>query len=201
MEIVEVLKKDEKKLRKLAVFYLAEGKVIMLETDTVCGLVADAENKKAVKKIFKIKNRPPEKTLPIFSASLSMARKIAKISDKQAKSIGKKWPGKYTFVFDIGNGKKLSRQMIGRDKSVAIRVPKNAFLLSVIEAYKKPLAQTSANISKQPASADISEAIKCFENKRFQPDLVFVSRGGRLPKTGPSTIVDLRNGKGKIIRK
>ncbi len=59
---------------------LKRGKVIVCPTDTVYGLVADATNKKAVDKIFEIKERLRAKPLPIFVKDLKMAKKFARIN-------------------------------------------------------------------------------------------------------------------------
>ena len=70
------------------------------------------------------------------------------------------------------------------------------------EIYSKeigfPLAQTSANISGQPAITKIQEVIDCFANKEQKPDLVI--NAGDLPKAQPSTVVDLTNQEPKILR-
>ena len=52
-------------------------------TDTVYGLVADATNKKAVEKIFKIKKRPRSKPLAVFVKDIKMAKELAEIDERQ----------------------------------------------------------------------------------------------------------------------
>jgi len=66
MEILRVSRKNFKKATKTIIKKLKQGKVLICPTDTIYGLVADATNKKAVRKIFKIKKRKENRALPLF---------------------------------------------------------------------------------------------------------------------------------------
>ena len=70
---MEILQNSKKSLPKTAAI-LKKGGVVICPTDTVYGFLADATNKKAVDKIFKIKRRPKSKPLPIFVKDLKMAK-------------------------------------------------------------------------------------------------------------------------------
>src|SRR3989344_7445115 len=112
---LEVLKPSKNVLNK-AVKIIKNGGVVVCPTDTVYGFLADATNKKAVEKIYKIKKRPKSKFLPIFVKDLKTAKEIAEINKDQVKILtlrlrsgqGKFWPGKYTFIlkrkilYDVG---------------------------------------------------------------------------------------------------
>lgn len=121
-----------------AITVLKRGGVVICPTDTVYGFLADAGNKKAVTKIYKIKKRPKAKPLPVFVSGIKMAKEIADIDSKREKVLKKYWPGAYTFVLPKKNG-----------GNIALRMPKSAFLLKLMKKLGKPLAQTSANISGQ----------------------------------------------------
>jgi L-threonylcarbamoyladenylate synthase len=58
------------------------------------------------------------------------------------------------------------------------------------------LTGTSANISEKPPSTKIKEVIAQF--KKYQPDLVISA--GNLPKSKPSTVLDLTTFPPKILR-
>jgi L-threonylcarbamoyladenylate synthase len=94
---MKILKLSEKVIKEV-VKIINEGGVVVFPTDTVYGLICDATNKKAVEKIFKIKNREKDKVLPVFVSSIKKARKVAEIDKKQEEILKKYWPGKYTFV-------------------------------------------------------------------------------------------------------
>ena len=186
--------KPSKKTLNEAIDILNNGGMIICPTDTVYGFLADASNKKAVNKIFKLKQRPRSKPLPIFVKNLKMAKELAEINSKQEKILKKYWftrpkpaggggPRKYTFVLKAKN------------KTIALRIPKHKFLNDLLKKVNKPLAQTSVNISDQPALKNIKEIIKQFGNK---VDLII--DGGNLPKKKPSKIIDLTAGRGKVLR-
>ncbi|MGA2418398.1 MAG: L-threonylcarbamoyladenylate synthase [Candidatus Staskawiczbacteria bacterium] len=169
-----------------AVEFLNNGGVVICPTDTVYGFLADAGNRKAIEKIFKIKKRPKNKPLAIFVKDLKMAKGLAQIDAKQEKILKSKWPGKFTFVLPTGNG------------TIALRIPKYKFLNDLLKKINKPLVQTSVNISGRPALTKIKDIVKVFETQKNQPDLII--DGGNLPKTNPSTIIDLSGAKIKKIR-
>ena len=61
---------------KNAVTEILNGNVIVMPTETVYGLAADASNKSAVLKIYEIKNRPYDNPLIIHNDSISNAMKL-----------------------------------------------------------------------------------------------------------------------------
>ncbi|MFA5948579.1 MAG: L-threonylcarbamoyladenylate synthase [Candidatus Gracilibacteria bacterium] len=189
---MKVLKKNNKNINKIATA-LKNGAVLICPTDTVYGFLADALNKKAVDKIYKIKKRLKSKPLPVFVKDIKMAKELAEINKKQIKILKTKWPGKYTFVLERKNKIKL----YGIDKNtIALRVPKYKFLNVLLKKINKPLGQTSVNISGQPSLTKISDIIK----QLGKLDILAVD-AGNLKKSKPSKIIDLTNNKTKILRK
>lgn len=176
------------KERELIISAVKKGKVLICPTDTVYGLICDAANKKSVEKIFKIKKRPRSKPLPIFVKDLKMAKKLAVINKEQVKYLKKAWPGAITVIL----------QKKDRKGTIALRIPNYKWLLSLIRQFKRPLAETSANISGQPASNKIKEVIRQFDGLKHQPD--FVIDIGNLAKAKPSKIVDLTVDPPKVLR-
>jgi L-threonylcarbamoyladenylate synthase len=173
---------------KKAVRAIKEGKVLVCPTDTVYGLVCNAANKKAVEKIYKIKNRPKSRLLPIFVNNIGMAKKLVKIDSRQEKYLKKVWPGPVTAILRKKRG----------SGTIGIRMPHYGFVLNLVK-HIGPLAETSANISGQPASTKIKEVLKQFEGRKYQPDLIIDA--GDLPKNKPSKVVDLTVYPFRVIRK
>lgn len=162
------------------------GKAIICPTDTVYGLVCDATNKKAVGKVFKIKNRPRSKSLPVFVKDLKMAREYAFIEKNQEKFLKSVWPGKITVVLR----RKPKTKIYGVDKkTIALRVPGHELILKLLQIVNKPLIGTSANLSGNLASGEIKDVLRQFKSRKFQPDSVIDE--GILPKSKPSKIIDL----------
>lgn len=177
---MEVIKPNLQK----AVDAVKDGKVLVCPTDTVYGLICDADNKKAVEKIYKIKNRPKNKFLPIFVRDIEMAKKLVEINSKQEEFLKKVWPGAVTVVIE--------------KKRSALRIPNNKFLINLIKRVG-PLAETSANISGEPSTAKIKEVLKYFKGREYQPDLVLDA--GDLKPARPSKVIDLTGPKSVILRK
>jgi len=177
---------------------LKKGKVIICPTDTVYGLIADANNKKAVERILKIKKRPKNKALPIFVRDLKMAKELAEIDKNQEKFLKSVWPGKITVVLKR-KAKSEKRKIYGVEKeTIALRVPSYKLVLDLLKKTNKPLTGTSANISNQAASGDIKEVLKQFEDQKLRPDLIIDA--GNLPKSKPSIVIDLTEEPPKILR-
>jgi tRNA threonylcarbamoyl adenosine modification protein (Sua5/YciO/YrdC/YwlC family) len=195
MEIISLTSKNFQQTVAAAALALQKGSVVVAPTDTVYGLLANAANENAVNKLYLIKKRGLDKPLPIFVKNMAMAKKIAKLSQKQQKTLEEKWPGKTTFVFNQNNGLKI----FGTDrKTVALRIPFNSFINSLLETFNLPLTGTSANISGRPASTKIDDVLGQFAGEKLKPDLVI--NAGDLPDSKPSTIVDQTGPEPKIIR-
>lgn len=175
---------------------IRSGKILVFPTDTVYGLLADATNKKAVGKIFKIKNRPKTKPVPVFVKDLDQAKKIAEINKKQERFLKRVWPGKVTVIL---KPKRKFPQGIGKSKKeLGLRVSDYGPVNALLKKINRPLAETSANISNQAASGDIKKVMGQFDNKRHRPDLII--NVGNLPKNKPSKVVDLTVWPPKTLR-
>ena len=182
---MEILKLQQKSLNK-ATEFLNNGGVVICPTDTVYGFLADAKNKKAVNKIYKIKKRPKSKPMAVFVKDFKMAKGLAEINAKQEKVLRAKWPGKYTFVLNKKDKK----------GTIALRIPKHKFLNVLLKKINRPLVQTSVNVSGNPPLVKIGDIIKQFN--KF--DILLID-GGNLKNKKSSKIIDLTKSKLKILRK
>ena len=194
---LKINQKNFQKIVKIVEQPIKQGKVVVCPTDTVYGLIADATNKKAVDRLFKIKKRPKTKSIPIFVKDLKMARELAKINKKQEKFLKSVWPGKVTVVL---KRKKTKTKLYGvAKKTIALRIPKYELLISLAKQLNRPLTGTSANISGQPASTKIKEILQQFQDQKHQPDLIIDA--GNLKPGKPSKVIDLTGSEPKILRK
>ena len=174
---------------------IKNGEVVIFPTDTVYIPMADATDKKAVERVFRIKRRSFENPTPIFIKDMKMAKKIAKIGRKQENILRKAWPGRVTAVL---KRKKTKIRLYGvAFDSIALRIPDFKPINLILEELNRPLVGTSANISGRPASGDLGKVISQLKGKRFQPDLIV--DGGILSGI-PSTVIDLRVLPPKILR-
>jgi len=173
------------------------GKVIVLPTDTVYGLICDVRNPKAVERIFKIKKRPKSKPIGVFVRDLKMAKRFSKINKATEKFLEKSWPGKLTVILKRkGN---LPKILFANEKTIGLRIPDCELIKLLFQKIDFPLAQTSANISEVPATTKAKEVLRQFKNQKLQPDLMVDF--GNLKKSKPSTVLDLSSNTQKILRK
>ena len=169
-----------------AVAFLKKGGVIICPTDTVYGFLADASNKKAVDKIYKIKKRPKSKPLPIFVSNIKMAKELAEIDARQMRYLKKYWPGKYTFILPKRGG-----------GTIALRIPKYSFLQKLLKKVNRPLAQTSVNISEQTPLNSLGKIMAIFGKNKL---VGLIINAGDINKIKPSRIVDLTTYNLTVIR-
>ena len=190
------MKKLNKKYTKQLQNTIKRGGLVVMPTDTVYGLVCDARNKEAVRKIFKIKRRPKGKPISIFVRDLKMAKRFAKINKNQEEFLKKVWPGALTAVLrpDVSLPEVISQ---GKN-TIGVRVPDSRFIIDLISKTGQPLAETSANISGQPATTKIKDVLEQFEKEKMKPDLILDA--GNLKKARPSTVLDLTSKEPKILR-
>ena len=129
---------------KNAVIALESDETILYPTDTVWGIGCDALSDNATKKIFKLKKRDYSNGLICLASSFEMISKYADISEiEKLNQISYDSPT--TFIFD--NPKDISDFVLGNNRSIAFRVPKNNFCIRLIKTFGKPIVSTSANLS------------------------------------------------------
>lgn len=195
MIVLKINRKNFKEIVKITVEAIKEGKVIICPTDTVYIPVADATNKKAIKKVFLIKKRSLKKPIPIFVKDIKMAKKITEINKKQEQFLKSVWPGKVTAVL---KRKKSEIKLYGvSEDTIALRIPNFKLVSFLLKELNRPLVGTSANISGKPASGNLKEVTSQFKDQKYQPDLIVDA--GILPGKS-SKVIDLTVSPPKILR-
>jgi L-threonylcarbamoyladenylate synthase len=173
---------------------LRGGEVVVLPTETVYGLAADALDEKAVAKIFQIKGRPANNPIIVHVASIEMAKRCAKSFPALAEKLSKAfWPGPLTLVLPRAN--EIPDNVTAGGATVGIRWPSHPFIQAVIQECDFPLAAPSANVSGRVSPTN--------------PEHVREQLGGRIPlivdggqsQVGiESTVLDLTVLPPKILR-
>lgn len=204
--------------------YLKKGKVIVYPTDTIYGLGCMATDKKAVEKIYKIKKRERNRPLIILVSSLAMLKKYCFVSKEQEKVLKEFWEikpvetiknktpqplpligghafrkgEKYRAVTVILKSRNvLPREVSGGMDTLAVRLPRNDFLIRIIRKIGAPLVSTSVNLSAEKNIERVDKLDHYFKGER--PDLIVDA--GTL-KGRPSKLFDLIDVKDiKILRK
>ena len=173
---------------------LKKGGVIIFPTDTVYGFLADAQNKKAVEKIYKIKKRSKSKPLSVFVHNFKMAMELAEINEKQVKILKRFWPGKVTAVLK----RRLGLELYGVKKdTIALRIPNHQFLKKLLKEINRPLVQTSVNISTQEPLNNVDDIMAAFQKSKL---VGLIVDGGNIKNAKPSKVVDFTLEKQKRLR-
>ncbi len=183
-------------------------KVVVLPTDTIYGLGAIVTDKKAIRKIYRIKKRKPEqqKHLILLVKSFCMVRRYCYLSPKQYNYLKKRWIDNKRALTVILRGRKdyLYKkgidlpEIISADDGLSVRRPNDKFLLALLKEVDEPIVSTSLNITGKPDLKNLSEIDDYFTD--VKPDVVVDT--GILPKRKPSRLEDLRNIKNiKILRR
>lgn len=200
--MMEIIKADNKNISdeaiKIIAGYLKEGRTIVYPTDTIYGLGCLATDKQAIKKIFRIKQRMENKPLLVLIGSLAMAKKYCVISKHQEIFL------KYVWTFEnrptsviLKSKNVLPKELTGSSDALAVRLPKNDFLVKLIKKVGAPLVSTSLNISGLERLTKVDGLEKYF--KKDKPNLVIDA--GEI-KGKSSRLVDLRDVDDiKIVRK
>lgn len=184
--------KTSSALRALVINYLKDDKVIVYPTDTIYGLGCLANSQKAILKIRKIKKRSTEKPFIILVSSFKMAQDYCFISKKQELILKKIWRQKRPTSVILKAKPLLLEEIISKNQTLAVRLPKSNFLRKIIRASGVPLVSTSFNLSGEPVYQDINQAAKIRGIDLFLD-------AGYLKKQA-SKIVDLTGESLKIIR-
>ena len=131
---------------------LKQGGVIAYPTDTTYGIGCSILNKKALERIYRIKQRERNKPLSFICADLAEISSYAQVSNFAFKTMKRLLPGPYTFVLEAS--RIVPDLLMTRQKSVGIRVPDNPICLAIVRELGHPIVTTSANLSGEEPLGD-----------------------------------------------
>ena len=175
---------------KLADILKNDG-VISVPTDTVYGLCARINSKKAYDNLVNIKNRPNIKLFPVVCLDEEQIKNIAIVNKYAEKLIHAFMPGPITLVFKKKDN--IPDYITNGKDTIAVRMAPLKILEELIEKTGMPLFLTSANISGKDPCNNLDDIEKTF------PDLDGILEGN-ISYGQSSTIVDCTNNSIKIQR-
>ena len=183
-----------KKTLKQTIKSLKKGNIAGLPTETVYGLAGNAYSKKAVIKIFKLKNRPKNNPLIIHYLKLSKINNDVEVNKNFFKLYNKFCPGPLTFVLKKRKKSKIVSLASAKLDTVAIRFPKHKLIRSILKLTDFPLAMPSANLSSGLSPVNAYDVFEEFGKK-----IKTIINGGSSKIGIESTVVSLI-GKPKVLR-
>ena len=172
---------------------LKKGGIIAYPTDTYYGIGCDIMNKKAIEKIYQLKQRNRIKPFSFICSGLKNISDYAKVSNYAYKTMKRLLPGPYTFVLE--GSKLVPKIMLTKRKTAGIRVPDHPICLELVETLGNPVITTSATMPDGTNFFDPS-LIHDF----FHPRIDVVIDGGPVPGH-PSSVISLINDMPEVIRK
>ena len=138
---------------------LRRGELVILPTETVYGLAADATDPAAVACIFEAKGRPHFNPLIAHVADLHAALREAELTAQGVRLAEAFWPGPLTLVARACAGASVCDLARAGLDSVAVRVPAHPVALAVLAAFGGPVAAPSANRSGRPSPTRFADAV------------------------------------------
>jgi tRNA threonylcarbamoyl adenosine modification protein (Sua5/YciO/YrdC/YwlC family) len=170
-----------------------QGRLVVLPTDTVYGIGADAFDPAAVRGLLAAKGRGREMPPPVLvSAATTLDALATRVPGWARALVEEFWPGPLTLVchqqtslqWDLGDTR----------GTVAVRMPDHDVALALLERTG-PLAVSSANKTGMPAATDADQAVEMLGD-----DVAVIVDAGESPGGEASTIVDCTGDQGRILR-
>jgi L-threonylcarbamoyladenylate synthase len=139
---------------------LAAGGLVLMPTETVYGLAADAANPRAVAAVYEAKGRPSFNPLIAHVADLAMARRIARFDARAEALAARFWPGPLTLVLPVADETAVCDLARAGLDTVAVRAPGHPLAHALIAALGRPVVAPSANRSGRPSPTTFADAVE-----------------------------------------
>lgn len=139
---------------------LKGGGLVILPTETVYGLAADASNARAVAAVYAAKGRPSFNPLIAHVADLATARRIAHFDERAERLAARFWPGPLTLVLPVADEAAVCDLARAGLDTVAVRAPGHPLAHALLEAFGGPLVAPSANRSGRPSPTTFADAME-----------------------------------------
>jgi len=172
---------------------LSRGGLVVMPTDTVYGIAANAFDPGAVAALLAAKQRhrsqPPPVLVPTAQTLAALTVNVPGVVDRL---IAELWPGPLTVICHAQPT--LAWDLGDTHGTVALRMPDHQLALELLSTTG-PLAVSSANISHQPAATTVLEAATA-----FGAAVAVYLDDGPSPGGVASTIVDATGPRPRIVR-
>jgi tRNA threonylcarbamoyl adenosine modification protein (Sua5/YciO/YrdC/YwlC family) len=141
---------------RLARTAVGRGDLVVVPTDTVYGVAADAFNAIAVRKLIAAKGRTRQSPPPVLIPGIATLDALAERVPEEVRSlVAAYWPGGLTIILPAQSS--LAWDLGETRGTVALRMPANRIVLELL-SETGPLAVSSANLTGQPPARTAGEA-------------------------------------------
>jgi L-threonylcarbamoyladenylate synthase len=170
-----------------------QGGLVILPTDTVYGIGADAFDHAAVQALLDAKGRGRQMPPPVLVSAVTTLEALASGVPAYVESLTEEfWPGALTLV--CTQQPSLTWDLGETRGTVAVRMPDHEVALALLERTG-PLAVSSANLTGRPAATDAATADAMLGDR-----VGVVLDGGTSPQAEASTILDVRGSSPRLLR-
>ncbi|HEU0256460.1 MAG TPA: L-threonylcarbamoyladenylate synthase [Microbacteriaceae bacterium] len=161
---------------------LGRGELVVLPTDTVYGVAADAFTPRAVAALLAAKGRGRQAPPPVLIPDLPTLDALAQnVPDEVRRLVSEFWPGGLTVVLPARPS--LAWDLGETRGTVALRMPDDTIALEILKETG-PLAVSSANLTGEPAAGSAAEA----EGMLGESVAVYLEAGHRPARQGDSVV-------------
>lgn len=176
-----------------AVSAVKGGRLVVMPTDTVYGIGADAFDSEAVAALLAAKGRGRNMPVGVFVGSWNTIDGLVySVPDAARELIRAFWPGALSLV--VTQAPSLQWDLGDANGSVMLRMPLHPVAIELLREVG-PMAQSSANVSGQPAAVTAAQA-----HEQLGDKVEVYLDGGPAEQQAASTIVDLTGAQPRILR-
>jgi len=186
---------DDAAIAEAARLVLA-GEPIVVPTETVYGLAADATNAEAVARIYEAKGRPSFNPLIVHVRDLDAAERIGVFDDQAHALAAEHWPGPLTLVVPLKPASGVASIVTAGLPTIALRVPAHQAMQALLGAVDRPLAAPSANASGRISPTRAAHALASLGGR-----IPLIIDGGPTERGIESTIVAATGGPLRLLRR
>ncbi|MBI5183659.1 MAG: threonylcarbamoyl-AMP synthase [Nitrospinae bacterium] len=174
---------------------ILSGGLVAFPTDTFYGLGVNAFDESAVKKVFQVKRRDPDKPLLVLIFDHSqLSRLIIEELPIATKLIKDFWPGPLTLLFRVADS--VPKVLTGGSGKIGVRIPDKRLARELVKKVGLPVTAPSANISGGPNPLIARDVVVSIGD---QIDII-IDDGERREGGKGSTIIDVSTSHPLVIR-
>ena len=185
-------KHPQPRLVERAVQTLSQGGLVAFPTDTYYGIGCDLFDKRAIERIYQLKQMPTTHELSFICADLAEVSRYAIVDNAAYRVLRRKTPGPYTFILPAT--RLVPDLVLRRQKTVGIRLPDSPIAVEIVKALAHPLISTSAATPEGDVLIDPRDI-----KERLGHGLDLILDGGYQPNE-PSSVIDLTGPEPVVVR-
>lgn len=164
---------------------VVSGGLVIIPTETVYGIAANALDPEAVKKLYEVKKRPAGKPFSLLVSGSAQVEQLAvDIPIAAYKLISRFWPGPLTIILKSG-----------KNGTVGVRMPDHRVALALLDSAGVPVACPSANLSGNEPPVECGKALSELDGL---VEMAVDSGPCRLSRE--SSVVDLTGAEARVLR-